>query len=362
MTRLRGRRVRCSSVPPASPSRSRTRAAPATSVTLADVAKVAGVSKITASRALANPDVVSEKTRKRVLDAVVETGYVRNLLAGALRSNRTRLIACLVPTIGSGSVFMDAVQSLTEMMESAGYQVILGQRGYDVSQEERLVEAVLARRPDGLVLMGVVRSEAARRRLQSTGIPLVEAWDMSGAPVDSMVGFSHRKVGAASARYLHAKGRVRPAIITTDEPRGAQRGQGFVETARRIGFIAQGADIPLYRFAAPSRMRHGREGLAQILELQPDTDALYCATDLVALGALTEARSRGIAVPQQLAIVGFGDADFAMDTDPALTTVRVDSVALGQRAAAMLMARIEGRTAAGQVLDLGFDIVERGSA
>lgn len=331
-------------------------------MTLADVAKVAGVSKITASRALANPDIVSAETRQRVRDAVVQTGYVPNMLAGALRSQRTRMIACLVPTIGSGSVFMDAVQALTEALKSAGYQVILGQRGYDVSQEEQLVDAVLARRPDGLVLMGTVRSDAARRRLQSTGIPVVEAWDVSGEPVDSMVGFSHRKVGAATARYLHAKGRQRLAVITTEEPRGAQRGQGFLEAARRLGLVAKGAELPSWKFAAPSRMRHGREGLKQLLQQQPDIDALYCATDLVALGALMEARARGIDVPRQLSIVGFGDADFAVDTDPPLTTVRVDSAALGQRAAAMLMARIDGTSQPGQVVDLGFEIIERGTA
>nr|WP_281068727.1 substrate-binding domain-containing protein [Ramlibacter agri] len=284
------------------------------------------------------------------------------MLAGALRSQRTRLIACLVPTIGSGSVFMDAVQSLTEVLKAAGYQVILGQRGYDVSQEEQLVEALLARRPDGLVLMGTVRSDAARRRLQSTGIPLVEAWDISGEPVDTMVGFSHRKVGAATARYLHQKGRKRLGVITTGEPRGAQRGQGFLETARRLGLVDKGTELPTWRFAAPSRMRHGREGLANLLQQQPELDAVYCSTDLIALGVLTEARARGIEVPQQLAIVGFGDADFAVDTDPPLTTVRVDSVALGRRAAEMLMARIEGTAEPGQVVDLGFQVIERGTA
>ncbi|HEX7892091.1 MAG TPA: LacI family DNA-binding transcriptional regulator [Ramlibacter sp.] len=348
-------------MPPASRPIPRARAAAARRVTLADVAKLAGVSTMTASRALAHPDVVSPETRKKVHDAVARTGYVPNLLAGALRSNRTRMVACLVPTIGSGSVFMDAVQAMTEVLEGAGYQVILGQRGYDVSQEERLVDAVLARRPDGLVLMGTVRSPAARRRLQANGAALVEAWDISGEPVDSMVGFSHRKVGAATARFLHERGRKRPALITTDEPRGAQRGQGFLETARRLGLVAKGEEIPTYRFAAPSRLRHGREGLAHLLAQQPGIDAIYCATDLVALGALTEARSRGIAVPGRLAIIGFGDADYAVDTDPPLTTVRVDSIALGRRVAELLMARIDGAAEAGQVLDLGFEIVERGT-
>ena len=326
------------------------------------MARVAGVSKITASRALGNPDVVSAGTRQRVHAAVAQTGYVPNLLAGALRSNRTRLIACLVPTIGSGSVFMDAVQAMTESLEQAGYQVMLGQRGYDVSQEERLVDAVIARRPDGVVLMGAVRSAAARRRLQSTGVPVVETWDMPAQPVDMLVGFSHRKIGAATARYLHGKGRKRFGVISIDEPRGLLRAQGFLEAVRRLGLVAKGEELPTYRVAAPSRMRHGREGLAQLLLQQPDIDAIYCANDLVALGALLQAHALGVTVPDRLAIVGFGDADFAVDTDPPLTTAHVDSGEIGRRAAAMLMARIDGHAEGLQVVDLGFTIVERGTA
>lgn len=334
----------------------------ATNVTLADVARVAGVSKITASRALANPDIVTPETRARVQKAVIETGYVPNSLPTLLRTNRTKLVACLVPTMGSGSVFMDAVQAMSEALKHAGYQVLLGQRGYDLAEEEKLVEALLARRPDGVVFMGTVRSAAARERLRSAGTPLVEAWDISGEPLDTMVGFSHTKVGAATARYLHKKGRRKFGIVSIDEPRGEQRAQGFIDATRRLGLLAKNEDLPRVRFPAPSRMHHGREGAARLLEAHPELDAIYCATDLVALGALTEARVRGCLVPGQLAIIGFGDADFAADTDPPLSTVRVDSVSLGQRTAERLIERIEGRIAAGQVLDIGFKFLERATA
>ncbi|WP_159912225.1 LacI family DNA-binding transcriptional regulator [Pantoea sp. 18069] len=332
------------------------------SVTLADVARVAGVSKMTVSRALGNPGIVSEATLKRVQDAIARTGYVQNILAGAFRSNRTRLITCLVPTIGAGSVFMDAVQSMSEEFKVAGYQVILGQCEYDAADEEQLVEGMLARRPEGLVLMGPVHSAKARRRLGEVGIPLVEAWAMAGKPIDSMVGFSHEQVGRDAARYLFSKERRRIAVIATDEPRGILREQGFIKAARKLGLTGRNEPVPHWRCPTPSRLRHGRQGAALLLDAHPDIDAIFCATDLVALGVLIEARSRGLAVPRQLAVVGFGDADFAVDTDPSLTTVRVDSQALGRRVAAVLIDRIEGVAEAGYVEDVGFTLIERDSA
>ena len=334
---------------------------------------------MTASRALANPGIVSDKTRQRVEAAVAETGYVPNFIAGAMRSRRTRLVACLVPNIGSGSVFMDAVQTLTEAFGRAGYQVILGQRGYELSQEERLIEAVLARRPDAIVLMGAVRSQAARDRLQAAAVPVVETWDMTSRPVDMLVGFSHRALGAAVARFLVERGRRRFAVFVSDEPRGAARARGFVEGLRRLGAVPAGQAVPTFRFRTPSRMHHGRQGLATLLAGHPDIDAVFCANDLVALGALLEARARAIDVPGRLALVGFGDADFATDTDPPLTTVRVDSALIGERAAGLVIARLDaaesgGRRGAGPgpgraradeagtVFDVGFRIVPRGTA
>ena len=332
------------------------------SVTLVDVARVAGVSKVTAARALSSPALVTPETQQRVRDAVVATGYVPNLIAGGLRSNRTRLIACLVPTIASGSAFLVAVHAMTEAFTDAGYQVMLGERGYDPSREERLVDAIVARRPDGIVVTGVMASEAARAKLRSAGVPVVETWDMTKTPIDMLVGFSHVKVGEAIAKYFHGLGRRRVAMITTREPRGEKRAQGFLKAAQKLGMAASIAEVPTYEGGAPSRMKHGREGLAHLLENHPEIDALYCASDLIALGALVEARARGLDVPSRLAVVGFGDLDFAVDTDPPLTTVHVDGLAIGRQAAACIIARIEGTDGASTVHDLGFSLITRGSA
>lgn len=332
------------------------RATPASRPTLEDVALVAGVSKITASRALSNPSIVSEATRQKVHEAVAKTGYLPNLLAGGLKSARSRLVACLVPTISSGSAFMLAVQSLTETLAAKGYQVMLGQRGYNES-EDALLDAVIGRRVDGIVLVGATRAAAIHERLKTTGIPVVEAWDMTRRPVDMLVGFSHEKVGAAVAKYVHARGYRSPGMIVSTEPRSTERGSGFAKAARQLGYD----DVPAASIGAPTRMRHGRDGAAQLLARHPGLDMLFCATDLVALGAIIELRARGKRVPEDIGIVGFGDLDFAVDNDPPLTTVQIDSIEIGRRAATMLVERIEGGPISQPIIDLGFTIMERAS-
>lgn len=327
-------------------------------VTLVDVANAAGVSKITASRALSNPGVVSEATRLKVEQAVARVGYVPNLVAGGLKSRRSRLIACLVPTIASGSVFLPAVRAMTQAFERAGYQVMLAQRGYGASQEDKQLEAVLARRPDGVVLTGTFTSAVARRRLKATGIPVVEMWDMARSPIDMLVGFSHREAGKAAAAYLHGKGYRRLAMISATEPRGAAREAGFVAEVRRLAM----PEPPVFAVSPPTQMGHGRAGLAHLLKTDPKIDAVFCTTDMVALGAIVETQARGLKVPGQIAIMGFGDMDFAADANPALTTIKVDSELIGERSAALVISVLDGQRAQARVLDVGFSIVERASA
>ena len=326
-------------------------------VTLHDVARLAGVAPITASRALKTPTQVSEDVRKRVADAVARTGYVPNLLAGGLASTRSRLVAAVVPTI-SGHVFLETVQSLTESLAAQGYQLMLGQAGYGGNREDALLEAIIGRRPDGIVLTGILHSAEGRRRLLGAGIPVVETWDLTPTPIDMLVGFSHSEVGRAVARYLHQRSRRRLAVVAGDDERAGRRVDAFCAEARALGL----ADAVVTRVPAPTTLQRGREGLAAVLGLCPDVDAVFCSSDLLALGVMTEARVRGLDVPQRLAVVGFGDLEFASALDPALTTVHIKGAAIGQQAAQFIVDRAEGRTVAQPIVDIGFQIVERASA
>ena len=326
-------------------------------ITLSDVAKLAGVSAITISRALNTPDRVSSDTLKRVRDAVVRTGYVPNLLAGGLASNRSRLVAALIPAI-AGSVFLDTIQALTDTLAASGLQLMLGQSGYSGVREDALIDAIVGRRPDGIVLTGIMHSTEGRRRLLASGIPVVETWDLTPTPIDMLVGFSHEKVGAAAATFLHSRGYRRPAILTADDHRAGVRRRGFEERLHELGI----ARVPASVLTAPSTLANGRAGLQQLLAKRPTIDAVFCSSDVLAEGVLTQAQAQGLKVPQELAVVGFGDMGFAAHLHPALTTVRIDGAAIGEQAARFIIERIEGRQPASRIRDIGFSIIERDSA
>jgi LacI family gluconate utilization system Gnt-I transcriptional repressor len=187
---------------PVPPKRSRRSSG---AITLRDVAMLAGVAPITASRALNTPDQVSAEVLHRVLDAVQRTGYVPNRMAGGLASARSRLIAAVVPSTVA-SVFMETIESLNDTLFDAGYQLMLGQSGYSPVREEALLEAIIGRRPDGIFLTGILPPGKARTRLLASGIPVVETWDLTPTPIDMLIGFSHSAIGREVARYLLAKG------------------------------------------------------------------------------------------------------------------------------------------------------------
>lgn len=326
-------------------------------VTLHDVARLAGVAPITASRALNTPAQVSAEVRQKVADAVARTGYVPNRLAGGLASARSRLVAAVVPTI-AGPIFQQSMQALTEALAESGYQLMLGQSGYVDSREDALLDAIIGRRPDGIVLTGILHSPLGRQRLLASGIPVVETWDLTPTPLDMLVGFSHAEVGRAVVAYLHARGRRRLAVIAGDDERATRRLQAFQAAAAASGL----PDVATITVPAPTTLKSGRRAVAELLAAQPAIDAVFCSSDLLALGVITEAQARGIAVPGQLAVVGFGDLEFAADLHPSLTSVRIDGTAIGRRAAFCIVERAEGRSVEPRVVDIGFSIVERESA
>ncbi|MCC6192948.1 MAG: LacI family DNA-binding transcriptional regulator, partial [Burkholderiales bacterium] len=204
------------------------------SVTLADVAKLAGVSPITVSRVVNRPELVTADTLAHVQQVIDRTGYVPNLLAGGLASKRTRLVAALVPSITNG-IFVDCVQALTDRLWEAGYQVLLGLSGYPAAREDALLGAVLSRRPDAIYLTGINHSTEARSRLINAKVPVVETFDMTPTPIDMLVGFSHDQIGEAVARHLLAKGHRSFGLVWADDTRALARRQGFLAVLEAQG-------------------------------------------------------------------------------------------------------------------------------
>jgi len=326
------------------------------SVTLDDVAKLAGVSPMTVSRVVNRPELVSAATIQRVRTVIERTGYVPNLLAGGLASRRSRMVAAIVPSITNG-IFVEAIEALTDRLWNDGYQVVLGLSGYPAEREDALLSAVLSRRPDALYLTGITHSPEARRRLHAARIPIVETWDLTPSPVDMVIGFSHEKVGEAVARHLHARGYRRFGLISADDERARVRHRSFVDEMARAGITA----VEVASIQAPSTLALGRSAMVDLLDRKRAPRVVFCGSDLLAQGALEEARARGLSVPGDVAIMGFGGLDFTAHTSPPLSTVAVDRAGIGRMAAEAILARINHTATPPRVVDVGFTIVDRGT-
>lgn len=326
-------------------------------MTLRDVAKLAGVAPITASRALNTPNLVSPDVLKRVLDAVDKTGYVPNRMAGGLASSRSRLIAAVVPSTVV-SVFMGTIEALNTSLFDAGYQLMLGQSSYSAQREEALLEAIIGRRPDGIFLSGIMPPGRGRTRLVSSGIPVVESWDLTPTPIDMLIGFSHSEIGRDAAIYLINKGYSRFAVVRAEDERANRRINAFREEVRVRGLV----DAYEVNVGAERSLKRGREALIEILDQLPGVDAVFCSSDLLALGVLTEARARKLTIPEEIAVMGFGDVPFVADMVPSLTTVRINGEQIGSMAAQFLIDRAENRSVADTIVDIGYSIIERESA
>jgi LacI family gluconate utilization system Gnt-I transcriptional repressor len=299
-------------------------------VKITDVAVAAGVAPMTVSRVINTPERVAAGTAERVRAAIAELGYVPNLLAGGLSSRRSRMIAAIVPTIAH-PMFTALVGSFTEGLRDAGYQVMLSLSGYAPGGEDALVRALLGRRPDGLLLTGTEHAAATRQIVAEAGIPVVEIFD-AGRPIDMLVGFDHAEIGAAVAEYFLAKGYRRFAVFAAGDPRALARRRGFARrVARAAGTLIGDPVLP-----APSTITAGRDALRALGE----RTALFCSSDLLAFGAIVEARTQGLDVPGRLAVCGFGDFELGAASDPPFTTVTVEAARIGEHAAAMLLARL----------------------
>ena len=313
-------------------------------VSMADVAARVGVSKMTVSRALSRGDGssrrASEALRQRILQTSKDMGYVIDQTARTFSSKRSGFVAALIPALNTSN-FSDTAHGLAAAVESSGLQVLLGYTDYDLHTEERLLRAMLTRRPEGVVLTGGSHTPAARKLLESAGVPVVETWDLLANPIEHTVGFSNAEATAELVRHLYAKGYRRIAFlggIPENDARGADRRRGFERAMTELGLDC-GRVLSVGQ--APVTMAHGAQGVAQLMLRWPDVQALVCVADPPAFGALMECQRRGWAVPERIAIAGFGGFEVAASCHPQLTTVAVDCVGIGRSTGQLLLRAIE---------------------
>ncbi len=291
---------------------------------------------MTVSRALKRNGRISPETRRLILRKVDELGYVPDRLAGSFSSQKSGFASLLVPSLNNPH-FAETATGLQEVLNPAGLQVLLGYTGYSAAQSEYLIEMMLERRPEAIIVTYDSHTPRARKLLEHSGIPVVEIWEKPPRPIQHVVGFSNRKAAADMTVHLIATGRRHIVYIGEADDkgtRGAQRRKGFQDAMRRVGLD------PSRQIAGavpPINMMQGREAMRQVLDRWPRTDAVLCVSDPAAFGALSECQVSGLRVPEDIAIAGFGDFEISRCATPSISTVAVDALDIGRRTGELVL-------------------------
>jgi LacI family gluconate utilization system Gnt-I transcriptional repressor len=319
-------------------------------VTLQDVASAAGCTAITVSRFLREPAKVAPATAERIRAALLAQAYVPNRQAGVLASGRSRMVAAIVPSIAN-SVFADTLQGLADGLLGSGYELMLASSGYSLEREEEQLRAVLAWAPAAIAVTGRHHTAASLSMLEAAaaaGTPVVEMWDRQAEGARfTQVGFDHARVGREMAQHLLASGFRLLAYVDTGvdaDFRAHERGQAFLAEARKAGARARMRVAP-----TGDAFEAGRSALAQLLDRQgrPQVRAAAFANDHLACGAWLEASRRGLQVPTDIALMGFGDFPLSRQLGNGLTSVRPPRLEIGRAAAELILARLSAEPTAG---------------
>ncbi len=331
-------------------------------LTMTDVASAAGVSPSTVSLYLRRPEAVSAELAARVRTVIDELGYVPNLVAGSLAAAKSRTVGVILPSI-TNSFYAETYNTLQQAFQAAHYQTLLGVSEFDPEREEELIRAMLAWSPAAMVVTGLHHTDRTRAMLGSCGVPVVETWDIPSAQspaVDMSVGFSHFEVGRRQTSHLYDQGSRKVAYIGAavhQDMRVRSRTDGYEDEVRRRGLHEPIA------FTAPDTASTpvGIWLIDEVLTTHPDIDGVVCSNDALALGVLFEANRKGLRVPDDLAVVGFGDLTFSASCIPPLTTVRPPQREIGELAAGLILARLGDDKALAMQRNLECELVVRDS-
>lgn len=326
--------------------------------TLEQVAAMAGVSIMTASRALSQPQMVSEATRVKVEGAVAELGYVPNRAARALASAQSHVIVVLVPSL-SNAVFTAVLEGIHDAVAPGQYQLLIGNTHYSQAEEERLLRTYLQSSPDGILLSSQTHSPAVARMLDASRVPAVSMMDLSDDPHKLSVGFSQFEAGMAMTRHLLDKGYRRIGFIGAQlDERTLRRADGY-----RAAMVEAGLADPRLELMVPDRstIALGADLMGRMMAAMPDCDAVFCCNDDLAHGAVFHCQRHGVRIPQDIAVCGFNDLPASAWMMPSLTTIDTPRYRIGFEAAGLLLQVIKGQAPERTRIDLGFTLRERES-
>lgn len=317
------------------------------SVRVIDVARLAGCSTATVSRVQNNPERVSAETRERVQAAIRTLSYMPNSAARALRSNRSRMIGIVIPTL-SHAIYANLVDTAQQRFASEGYSLLVATFDYDLDREKEQTAVLIERGAEALVLVGEAHHPELYPMLTAAGIPYINTYTFSPEGPHPCVGIDNREASIEIAEFLLGLGHRDFGIICArreGNDRAATRVAGVIEALTRHGARIDPNAIIERPYSIPS----GREALRMLQSMTQRPTAIVCGNDVLALGAVIEAHAMGLAIPDDLSIVGFDNLDFTAHITPPLTTMDVPAKEMGEGAARFLLDTLKGRATARKI-------------
>ena len=324
-------------------------------ISLAEVARAAGVSKMTASRVLRGEGGYSERTREKVMEQVDLLGYLPNRLAPVFAGDRsTTFVGVSIPDLGN-EVFAQVLEGIDRILGTFGYQTVLGLTQHTIEEEERWVRTVLSWQPAGLILTGRSHSPATLDMLRNAGLPIVEIWDLNSSPLDVSVGVDHYDCGFEMGRYLMSLGYRQLGYVGTKHDvadAASARLEGFSKAIEDGG----GAVVRQFCLNDSASFYPGFYGAEQLLGSGAQVECIFFQNDSMAFGGLQYCGKVGLKVPGDIGIAGWGDMPVAAVLSQRLTSMHVSHLKLGKVAAEMMIARISGEPVE-TACDVGFRLI-----
>ena len=329
-------------------------------VKLDDVALKAGVSPSTVTLYIRQPERVSEKTGKKIQTAIDGLGYVHNKIASQFTGGRSCNMAVVVPSLAN-IFFSHVIQRIESTVSERGFQLSIASHDHSLDKEEEQIRAILQWSPAVIAIAGADHKPSTLKMLHNSGVPVVQMWQVNGGDFAAQVGNNHEHIGYSAARYLLDTGCAQLAYFTTrfdDDIRARVRYEGFCRALEEEGKRALLVDIP----RSENIWQASRETLVKTLVKERGIDGIFCTSDAIATALLMEAQDRGISIPGQLSVLGYGDFPSSAWLSPiSLSSVNLNADVIATRTADMMLKMTQDSSYQGEIVDVGFEIMPRGS-
>ena len=309
-------------------------------VTINQVAKMAGISTATVSRALNKPDTVSEAVKKKIERIIKKIGYIPNAGARSLMLKRTGSIGVIVPTLDN-AIFAQGLEEFQRQLSQSGYQMLVASTNYDPEIENQQMRNLLLQGVEGIAMFGSSQKLELIRLLRTRKLPYIHIGTLDTPLNGYAAGFDNKKAIQLGVEYLVQVGHRNFGMIagkTENNDRARDRVDGVVELLKRNRISLKKESI----IEVPYQIQDARIALKKLLQINPKISAVVCGNDVLAIGALLEAQSQGIKIPYQCSILGFDNLELSRHIQPSLSTIHIDAIGMWSKAAHHLMSQING--------------------